>query len=133
MSATRFIIPWSGIPKPRPRVTENGTYMPKRYTDWKENVAEWAALAKIPKHDGPLAVNLRFNKGEVVVEIEYMPDDEVRNGVQGDIDNLAGGTYDALQDAGIIENDKQIIWAFTEIEMRQASASEQCKSRMGNV
>ena len=118
MPATRFTLPWAGIPKPRPRVTANGTFMPKRYTDWKDAVAEWVALNKIPSHDGPLAINLRFSRDGVHVEIEYMPDDMKRDGVQGDIDNLAGGVYDALQDAGIIENDKQIIWAYTEIDMK---------------
>lgn len=78
--------------KARPRVTSRGTYMPSAYTAWRKdfvsacNEYDWAPVA------GPFAITLRF-----VTKSGTM---------RPDLDNAAGACLDALQDAGVIENDK---------------------------
>ena len=98
-------LPWKGVPKPRPRVTVNGTYMPKEYTEWKAAVAEVVAAKRVAVLSGPLSLMVRFKKESVeVIMSEGAPP---RFG-QGDIDNLVGGLMDALQDAGCFKNDIQV-------------------------
>ena len=103
-------IPLRGKPKPRPRVTSHGTYMDKKYTDWKIDVAEELAVQGIkePSIEGNLKLILRF--GTDFIDIQLLKIVEVRaKHVRADVDNLIGGVMDALQDAGIIVNDAQIV------------------------
>lgn len=64
--------------KARPRVTRNGTYMPKNYQDWRKEVArqmkeQWA----LPPIDTPIAVDI-----------------ECAGAARGDIDNYMGAIFD---------------------------------------
>jgi Holliday junction resolvase RusA-like endonuclease len=109
-----FVIPWRGKPKPRPRVTRHGTHNPREYTEWKGNVAEYIAAATREKFEGPVKVSMEFYSDEVAVIIqEYTSADSAQmvraKYVTADIDNLVGGVMDAMQDSGLIENDKQVV------------------------
>ena len=100
-----LILPWEGKPKARPRVTENGTYMPKEYVEWKEAIAEYVRLQNLPTLVGPLSLLSKFYKDRIEVMVsEGAPP---RYG-QADVDNLSGGLMDALEDAGCYKNDIQI-------------------------
>ncbi len=86
------LIPWMGKPKARPIVTKNGTHMPKPYTDWKEQVAEF--LGYTLHHVGDnIALELTFTRTGIALVMT--PVTMERFG-RADIDNLAGGVMDAL-------------------------------------
>lgn len=103
-----LLIPYPPMPKKRPRVTANGTYMPADYVEWKANVAMVMDLkSKILKNfREPVAISIWFAKENMRVRIE--PSELTRFG-QADIDNLAGGVMDALQLSGVIHNDSQVV------------------------
>jgi len=99
-------IPWPGKSKPRPRVTSKGTYNPTEYTEWKRDIAELLSLM-------PEVVGLQ---GEVGLVIKFHPDKisvlasqvQIKRFGQNDLDNLVGGLMDALQEAGVYKNDRQV-------------------------
>jgi len=100
-------LPWPPAPKKRPRVTTNGTYMPKEYKEWKAAVAGDAL-------SGPVGLVVEFHKEKIVLMAAEAPD--ITRFGQADIDNLLGGLMDAMQDSGKIQNDRQI----TAVQMRFA-------------
>ncbi len=111
-----LVLPWGGMSKPRPRVTENGTFMPPEYVAWKGGVAQVAALqAKsqgVSALQGPLSLVAKFYKNEILVVVsEGAPP---RFG-KSDLDNLVGGLMDALEDAGLYKNDRQIARLMAEL------------------
>lgn len=64
--------------KARPRVTRNGTFMPKNYQDWRKEVAaQMVAQWSLPPIDTPIAVDI-FCAGAA----------------RGDIDNYMGAIFD---------------------------------------
>ncbi len=80
------------VPKARPRVTKNGTHMPKKYMDCIMTIKTYGMRAcKLDKMlTGNMGMEIVFN----------------RKG-SGDLDNLAGTVMDALQ--GIVyDNDSKI-------------------------
>jgi len=99
-------IPWPGKSKPRPRVTRRGTYNPPEYTEWKENVAIVLGAA-LPHMSGNVRLGLTFD--ETGIDVVIVETERERFG-RNDIDNLAGGVMDALQDAGVIDNDARVVY-----------------------
>jgi hypothetical protein len=88
--------------------------MPPDYMQWKENVG--VELLRLGRSTGVvgdgIAGNLRMitRFGSDFMELQLIRVEHVRaKHVRGDIDNLNGGLMDALQDAGVIVNDAQII------------------------
>lgn len=79
--------------KARPRVTKHGTYMPEAYTKWRKS---FCLLSNPPKEPIP---------GSVQVGIHIQTES---GRMRPDLDNAAGAILDALQDAGVIENDKMV-------------------------
>ncbi len=107
-----FRIPWRARPKKRPRVTRRGTYMPKDYREWKSNVADYLAAVWKPKPplDSPVAVEIVMRSDRIEVQIIEL--DELWRRpkyLRGDIDNLAGGVLDAMQEAGVISDDRHVV------------------------
>ncbi len=93
-------------PKPRPRGKGKHFYNPPEYTQWKQDVAtELLARFPRPRFRGRVAISIKFGRKGFVVTIE---DTEQGRHGQSDIDNLAGGVLDALQDAGVIDNDRNV-------------------------
>lgn len=92
----------SPMGKARPRVTRSGhAYMPKQYTEWKKSFGARAKLLWAPWHpiEGPFAIRITLG---------------TKSGkMRSDIDNAAGSVLDALQDAGLIKNDRDCrqLWA----------------------
>jgi Holliday junction resolvase RusA-like endonuclease len=78
------------IPKPRPRVTENSTYMPPAYTEWKRAAAFLFQDSFTPILRYPVSVHVVLTG---------------KHRLSGDSDNTVGSVLDALQDAKILDQD----------------------------
>ncbi|MCT7977240.1 RusA family crossover junction endodeoxyribonuclease [Laspinema olomoucense] len=92
-------IPGSVTPKARPRVTANGTFLPKRYREWRLR-AEGEILMQVHQMN-PLP-QLPIERAAVRIIL--------RGKHRGDGDNAIGSVCDALVGAGIFSSDslKQI-------------------------
>ena len=89
--------------KARPRVTRNGTFMPKNYQDWRKEVArqmkeQWA----LPPIDTPIAVHI-----------------SCRGAARGDIDNYMGAIFDT---------GNKILWADDRATIIQSASIDFTKS-----
>jgi Holliday junction resolvase RusA-like endonuclease len=102
----RVEVPYPPKPKARPRVTKNGTFMPKEYVEWKANVAEVVALTTGKMSlAGPLSLVVEFHKEKMVF---VMSEGAPKRFGRADIDNLMGGLMDAIELSGLITNDRQV-------------------------
>jgi Holliday junction resolvase RusA-like endonuclease len=92
-------IPGSVTPKARPRVTSNGTFLPKRYREWRLR-AEGEIIMQVNQMN-PLP-QLPIERASVRIIL--------RGKHRGDGDNAIGSVCDALVGAGIFSSDslKQI-------------------------
>lgn len=110
-------------PAPRPRLGKNGAYNPSWYTQYKKDLVILIKSLHIEKKD--------YNSLYVVFGLPYPK--QVKGGQDnkieaaphrihsGDADNFMKGIKDAIQQAGIIEDDCQIffetsckVWTKTE-------------------
>lgn len=89
------------VPKARPRVTSNGTYMPANYTTWK-----LAAMGDMRAQCEPIS-------GAVAIDIALTG----KHSRRGDADNIAGAILDALVKAGIIDGDNLMTVRSLSIEL----------------
>ena len=81
--------------------------MPPDYAEWKRDFAWLARQAmKGKQFIGEVDVIMSFRKDSVNITI--MDSERPRFG-RSDIDNLAGGVLDALQDGGLIVNDSKVV------------------------
>lgn len=87
---------WHAVPKKRPRVTRNGTYMPAAYADWKQETAY--AMGKAYGYAPPVTGSLRV---EVLLVTKKKP--------RGDMDNLLGAVLDAGN--GVLWQDDRLVGA----------------------
>ena len=104
-------LPIRGMPKKRPKVTRNGTYMPKEYVQWKKDVAAEMVAAGVEQAGIEMPIELEVVFGEDYIEFQLFPYEAHKRAkhVTADIDNLVGGLMDALEQGGVIANDKQIV------------------------
>lgn len=91
-----FFIPGNIVPKARPRVTVNGTYLPKRYRTWR-NRAEGELILQIARQERP--ITLPIPKATVNVYLTG------KHRQTADADNLVGSCLDALVAVGVFPND----------------------------
>lgn len=87
------------VPASRPRVTKWGTYYTATYKKWKEAAAKFFEKPE-QVLTGPLAVEL-----EVICKRPKKPTSEIP---VGDVDNYAKAALDAVNDAQLWEDDKQV-------------------------
>lgn len=89
-----IFIPMAPLGKARPRVTKRGTYMPIKYSKWKAEFGMRAKLAWAPFHPitGPFSMRIIFGT--------------LTGKMRSDLDNAFASVADALQDAGLIANDR---------------------------
>ena len=83
---TKIFIPGIAVPKQRPRVTRNGTFMPMRYLNYQQEVVN--AFNDLDPVDLPMHLHCLFI-----------------NFVRGDLDNLIGSIMDGMVKSGFIAND----------------------------
>ena len=104
-------IPIRAKPTPRPQAKKGQrAYYPKAYQSYKDQL-EW--LIKQAWRDvggstltGPQQLTVEFDPDSILIELT--PTTTARNNTRGDIDNLYKGVADALETAGVINNDHQI-------------------------
>ncbi len=107
MRIAEFTVQMPAKSKARPRVDRGKAHMPKEYSKWKRDFAWLARQAmKGKQFVGNVDVIMTFHKDHVNITI--MDSERPRFG-QSDIDNLAGGVLDALQDGGLIVNDNKVV------------------------
>lgn len=87
--------------KARPRVTRRGTYMPPNYTAWRERFV--LSCKDVPKV--PLSGSLSLTLMILTKSGKMRPD----------LDNVTGAVLDALQDARVIGNDRDVTCIYARI------------------
>lgn len=93
-----FFIPGNVVPKARPRVTGNGTYLPQRYKAWR-NMAEVEIYTQLSGRD---LTTLPIKKATILMRFVG------KHRTNSDLDNLAGACLDALtmNGAGVLLDDR---------------------------
>ncbi|NEO53338.1 MAG: RusA family crossover junction endodeoxyribonuclease [Okeania sp. SIO3B5] len=94
-----FYLPGKVVPKARPRVTTNGTYLPPRYRAWR-NQAEVEIYRQVSELN--LEVDLPIKRA--AISISFCG----KHRTNSDLDNLAGACLDALtlNGAGVLQDDR---------------------------
>ena len=94
-----FRVPGNPRPKPRAKVTKRGNFLPAAYLEWRDAVADEAAVACLAaQNDGrPWRVDAEAYALRCVF---HMPDRRCK-----DLDNATGGVMDALTRAGLWPDD----------------------------
>ena len=95
----KLMIPGVVVPKARPRVTRNGTYLPPRYRAWR-NRAEVEIYRQISEQN----ITHKFPLRKAALLIRLLGNHRTNS----DIDNLAGACLDALtlNGAGVLIDDR---------------------------
>jgi len=91
-------IPGQPVPCPRPRVNRSGVVYDERYLRWKDS-ALWLIKDACVKQLG----GVPLWAGSVTVIAEFYGASDT-----ADLDNLLKSVLDALQMAGVVENDRQV-------------------------
>ena len=102
-----YSIPITPIPTPRPRLGKHGAYNPQNYTTYKKSLIQCIALLKVPNKDYDY-IHARF----------YVPypkstpkKHQINNAplrVKFDCDNVIKGLCDALEQAHVLDDDRQL-------------------------
>lgn len=94
-----FFIPGNVVPKARPRVTGNGTFMPQRYRTWR-NMAEVEIYSQLSELN--LTIELPIKRASILMRFVG------KHRTNSDLDNLAGACLDALtmNGAGVLLDDR---------------------------
>ena len=79
--------------------------MPSEYMEWRENVAQVLALQGV-KLEGRVKLTVVFGKQQIWMTVSET--DMTRHG-RADIDNLTGALMEALEDSGVIANDRDVV------------------------
>jgi Holliday junction resolvase RusA-like endonuclease len=104
-------IPFRGKPKPRPRVDRSATHNPTEYTEWKQDVVDFLAglHSQQLNIDFPMQLRVVFMSDSIYFQLYELENVKRPKYVQGDVDNLVGGLMDALQDTGVVVDDRWIL------------------------
>lgn len=94
-----LFLPGIVVPKARPRVTSNGTFLPQRYREWRE-MAEFEITRQLTDLD----VDIEFPIKRAEVTIRFVG----KHRTNSDLDNMAGACLDALtlKGAGVLQDDR---------------------------
>ena len=115
---TGIWIPVRVVPKERPQVTKGGAHYSDRYMSFRSDVINSVKEQGIEASgiDYPVSMELQFKTDGFHLQLRpiFMPVMRPTH-VRGDIDNLAGGVLDALQDTNVISDDKWVLEAHTRI------------------
>lgn len=104
-------LPLRGMPKKRPTVTRNGTFMDHKYVDWKAEMELELSRRGLTgtNIDVPVHLYVSFRSGEIGLQLKPIPAAlRPKHMRLADLDNLVGGVMDALQEADVISNDRLV-------------------------
>ena len=95
------------VPFARPGQTATGKrYTPARYREWK-TAAAWQMKGE-RHYDRPVRIRIVVRNNRI--EYEFAETEQTRpKGLRGDLDNYTKAVLDAAQDAGVIEDDRQVV------------------------
>lgn len=96
MNKITFFLPGYVVPKARPRVTRNGTFMPIRYRNWR-NSAESILLTQVKQR----GIESLLPVERATIEIQLTG----KHRMSGDADNILGSFLDALVTVNVLKND----------------------------
>jgi Holliday junction resolvase RusA-like endonuclease len=101
-------------PTPRPRLGRGGhTYNPPEYTKYKSNLGFLLKSLHIPKQDySYVRINFYFSYPQSTSKKNRIDKAPMR--YKYDIDNLLKAIFDAMQNVGIIEDDRMISGVYAE-------------------
>jgi|ETNvirnome_2_130_1030620.scaffolds.fasta_scaffold06330_4 Holliday junction resolvase RusA-like endonuclease len=109
---------------PRPRRSRGGgVFMPKPYKDWKKQVVELLQNATDVRDIELCEVKMLFLFAKPKRLKKTLG--RVPRGTKPDTDNLAKGLLDALQDSGIIKDDK-LVYKMTACKMWKSEEESEC-------
>ena len=105
--------------QPRPRVTRNGGIIPnKGVEEYKEAIRQEARKVFDEPFDGPVALQVRFTRGEsVFVTIGTFPEGDIK---RPDGDNLIKAVMDALNGVAY-HDDSQVVHGYWIKELKSSS------------
>ncbi|MDY7024120.1 MAG: RusA family crossover junction endodeoxyribonuclease [Cyanobacteriota bacterium] len=95
----RFYIQGAVVPKARPRVTANGTYMPNRYREWRNR-----AEIELYRQMSEMRSTYKFPLQKAAIALRFLGNHRTNS----DLDNMAGACLDALtlNGAGVLMDDR---------------------------
>lgn len=101
-------------PTPRPRLGRGGhTFNPANYTKYKKDMIFLLKSLNIPKGDySYVRVNFHFPYPKSTSQKNRIDNAQMR--YKYDIDNLLKGLFDAMQQAEILQDDRQISGVYAE-------------------
>jgi len=99
-----------GPPKPytRARTKGNYVYLPGPYRQWRQQASAQLREQGTPLGSTPVAVTVTVEADRTTVMAEPVAPNRPK-GVRGDLDNYVKAVLDALTDANIIDNDRQVV------------------------
>jgi Holliday junction resolvase RusA-like endonuclease len=100
-----YLLPITPKPTPRPRLGKNGVYNTSSYKAYKQNLIKWISLLKIPRNNYDFIwakFYVPYPKSTKKSDlIDKYPLKKVF-----DCDNVIKGLCDALEQSGVVENDR---------------------------
>jgi len=108
-----WLLPITPMPTPRPRLGKYGAYNPSKYKKYKNNIKSFLSLLKIPKDDYDY-IHAKFF-------VPYPKSTPKKNLIDNyplrqcfDCDNVIKGLCDALEESGVINDDRLFSSMFVE-------------------
>lgn len=102
-------IPGKPITWGRPVDTDGRRLNPVRYRRWKSDaVTAIQVAAGLRSFTGEVAVDIDLHPDRVEIKIGQVLSRRAGSGIQGDVDNYAKAVLDAIQEAGVIANDRDV-------------------------
>jgi Holliday junction resolvase RusA-like endonuclease len=114
METLKFRVNIEGYPTPRARLAKNGqAYNTAKYRTYKKKLAGEFVKMGVPKGDYEyVRINFYFPYPTNTAQKNIVDKAPMR--YKYDVDNLIKGFFDALQDAGIVEDDRTIAAVYSE-------------------
>mgnify|MGYP002631283912 CR=1 FL=1 len=113
MTLSTFI-PGQPVPCARPRVVNGRAYTPGDYARWKQGAALLLRAQRVIL-TGPVWVEMTVYHRRPIGRPPTITPDDWRTGRahyaigRGDLDNYVKGLLDAMQDGGVLVNDRQVV------------------------
>jgi Holliday junction resolvase RusA-like endonuclease len=113
MEKLQYTLPIDPYPTSRPRLGKGGAYNAPKYTKYKNNLIILIKSLHIPKNDySYVRINFFFPYPKTTAKKDRIENAPMR--YKYDIDNLIKAIFDALQQSGVLEDDRIISGVYAE-------------------